>query len=72
VSISPPIVPVTLDPNDPNKAYAEFKATVTARTAPDAPWETLTDQAGGKIFKCNFRKTEKGWQFNAVNVEKEK
>ena len=72
VVLRPAVIPVILDQQDLKHATAEFKANVTGQETPDGPWEQLTDHAGGTIFKCEFHKTDKGWQFSRVDVEKEK
>ena len=68
VKITPEPIPVELDPNNANKATATFRAEVEGDIG-TGKWTSLNAQAGGSEFVCTFRKTEKGWKIEGLELK---
>lgn len=75
VTLTPLPLPVEIDAKDPTRATLEFSAQVMGKVADESEWEDIlrrypVEQA--HAFKAYFKKTDKGWRMNLLEIIPEK
>lgn len=68
VALGPDPIPVVLDPTDPNKARADFRAVVRGKLTDESEWLEIHPQAGGSRFQAAFKKIEKNWKMSSLSI----
>lgn len=69
VATAPDPIPVTIDPQDSNKAEAVFRVRVRGKATPDSNWyEIKPPNTESTQFHCRFKLTEKGWKMYGLSI----
>ncbi|MBI3828042.1 MAG: hypothetical protein HY291_00905 [Planctomycetes bacterium] len=69
VAMAPEPIPVTIDPQDPNKAEAVFRVRVRGKATPESNWlEIKPPNTDSTQFHCRFKLTEKGWKMYGLSI----
>lgn len=69
VALAPDPIPVTMDPADPHKGEAVFRAKVRGRMTEQAEWQEIREpNSKGTEFRCKFKRIDQGWQIYELTI----